>query len=273
MQKSQIIVLAGSVALCGILFSLPKVLVTGKDKVLTGGRATGAAAASSEAAHTASVPAEAASELNRLRRGFTESRDTKKKVRFADSLATAFRRFSQFDSAAHYAEVVALGNPSEGNLLKAGDAYYDALNFASDAAQAGRMGDKARDYYQKVLAGQPDQPDVKARMAITYVTTDNPMQGITMLREILQQDPDNQTALLNLGLLSIRSGQYDKAVERFEQILGKDPANEQARFYLGISYAEMGQPQKAKPVLQAIKDNTNDPVMKSTAEEYLKNLK
>lgn len=273
MQKSQIIVLAGSVALCGLLYSFPKVLVSDKDKVLNGARTSGAAGAAAGEAHLATMPAEGAANLSRLRLGFAQSRDTEKKVKFADSLASTFRQFSQYDSAAYYTGVVALANPSSDNLLKAGDAYYDAFNFSSDAGQAGQMGEKARDYYQKVLAQKPDQLDTKARMAMTYVTTDNPMQGISMLREILQQDPDNQTALLNLGLLSIRSGQYDKAIERFEQILQKDPAHEPARFYLGISYAEMGQPEKAKPVLQGIKENTNDPVMRSTAEEYLKNLK
>jgi tetratricopeptide (TPR) repeat protein len=99
------------------------------------------------------------------------------------------------------------------------------------------------------------------------------MKGIALLREVLAQDPDNEAALLNLGLLSIRSGQYDKAVERFEQILLKNPDHEQARFYLGISYADMGQPDKAKPILENIKKKTSDPVMRSTADEYLKKLK
>jgi tetratricopeptide (TPR) repeat protein len=273
MQKSQVIILAGSIALCGLLYSFPKVIVSDKDKLPAGAQAASASSAPAEsAAHVSSLTPEQAATLNRLRSGYLSSTDKEKKVKFADSLANTFREFSQFDSAAHYAEQIALAKGSADAWLRAGDAYYDAFNFATDAKLAGQMGEKARGYYQKVLASQPAQLDVKARMAMTYVSTDNPMQGISLLREVLQQEPDNQTALLNMGLLSIRSGQYDKAVERFSQILTKYPDNEQARFYLGISYAEMGQAEKARPILEGIKEKTNDPVMRSTADEYLKNL-
>ncbi|HEX8529903.1 MAG TPA: tetratricopeptide repeat protein [Cytophagales bacterium] len=273
MQKSQVIVLAGSVALCGLLYSFPKVLVSDKDKLPATAPAAQASSAPAEGAHTSALTSDQAASVSRLRSAFAASTEPEKKIKFADSLANAFRSFSQFDSAAFYTEQIALAKPAVDQWLDAGDAYYDAFNFATDAKLAGQMGEKARGYYQKVLAAQPGQLDVKARMAMTYVTSDSPMQGITLLREVLAEDPDNEAALLNLGLLSIRSGQYDKAVERFEQILKKDPGHEQARFYLGISYADMGQADKAKPILEEIKAKTNDPVMRSTAEEYLKKLK
>ena len=47
------------------------------------------------------------------------------------------------------------------------------------------------------------------------------MQGIMMLREVLEEDPKNELALFNMGMLSIQSGQYDKAVERLVE-LGKN---------------------------------------------------
>lgn len=275
MQKSQVIVLAAALALCGLLYSFPKVLVSAKDK-LPANRTTTQASdtqANASAAHTSAITPDQAVFINRLRAGYVRSVDNEKKIKFADSLASAFRQFSQYDSAAHYVEVVVESQPTAAGWLRAGDAYYDALNFATDGQQASVMGDKARFYYQKVLEKQPEQLDVKARMAMTYASTDNPMQGVTMLREVLAQDPDNRTAMLNMGLLSIRSGQYDKAIGRFEQLLQKDPTNEQAQFYLGITYAEAGQPEKARQLLQQIKEKTSDPVMRSTADEYLKNLK
>jgi tetratricopeptide (TPR) repeat protein len=273
MQKSQVIVLAGSVALCGLLYSFPKVLVSDKDKLPATEQAAQATSAPAEGAHASALSPDQAAGVSRLRSAFAASTDQEKKIKFADSLANAFRSYSQFDSAAFYTEQVALTKPAVDTWLDAGDAYYDAFNFATDAKVAGQMGEKARGYYQKVLSSQPEQLDVKARMAMTYVTSDSPMKGIALLREVIAEDPGNEAALLNLGLLSIRSGQYDKAVERFAQILQKNPDHEQARFYMGISYADMGQPDKAKPILEDIKAKTKDPVMKSTADEYLKKLK
>ena len=47
---------------------------------------------------------------------------------------------------------------------------------------------------------------------------EQPMRGIMMLREVLDKDNSNNSALLALGLFSIQSGQFDKAADRFASI-------------------------------------------------------
>ena len=47
---------------------------------------------------------------------------------------------------------------------------------------------------------------------------EQPMKGIVMLREALDKDSSNKSALLALGLFSIQSGQFDKATDRFTSI-------------------------------------------------------
>ena len=47
---------------------------------------------------------------------------------------------------------------------------------------------------------------------------EQPMRGIMMLREVLDKDNSNKSALLALGLFSIQSGQFDKAADRFASI-------------------------------------------------------
>ena len=63
---------------------------------------------------------------------------------------------------------------------------------------------------------------------MTYLSAENPMQGITMLREVLAVDPKNELALLNMGMLSIQSGQYDRAVEPLARI-GEDKPESYSR--------------------------------------------
>jgi cytochrome c-type biogenesis protein CcmH/NrfG len=99
------------------------------------------------------------------------------------------------------------------------------------------------------------------------------MQGIVLLREILQKEPAHERASFNMGLLSMQSGQYDKAIERFEQVLKAHPENDQAKFYLGVSYAESGHGDEAKELLQEVKKKNNDPAVQATVDEYLKKLK
>ena len=55
--------------------------------------------------------------------------------------------------------------------------------------------------------------------ALKLIESNNPMEGVFMLRKILEKDPKNKEALFHLGILSIQSKQYNKAIERFNQLL------------------------------------------------------
>jgi len=162
--------------------------------------------------------------------------------------------------------------PTTSNLLRAGNGYYDAFGFAVDMQKASGLGEKAREYYQKVIEANPGVLEAKTKMAMTYVATPNPMQGIRLLREVLAEDPKNELALFNLGLLSMRSNQYDKAIERFKQIIGMNPDNMQAQYYLGVSYAESGKKEEARKILNLVKQREPDPAVQASVDEYLQKL-
>jgi cytochrome c-type biogenesis protein CcmH/NrfG len=98
------------------------------------------------------------------------------------------------------------------------------------------------------------------------------MQGIQMLREVLESDEKNQTAIYNLGLLSMQSGQYDRAVERFEKLVQLDPENLQAQFLLGVSHFESGNKAEAKTQFEKVKSMDADPSVVASVDEYLNQL-
>ena len=52
-------------------------------------------------------------------------------------------------------------------------------------------------------------------------------EGIMKLRAVLEQDPDNETATLQMGLLSLESGQIEKAAKRFEKLVLLQPENQE----------------------------------------------
>jgi cytochrome c-type biogenesis protein CcmH/NrfG len=107
---------------------------------------------------------------------------------------------------------------------------------------------------------------------MTYVSSANPMQGITMLRAVLEEDPVNEEALFNMGILSMQSGQYKRAVERFEKLVEHHPENIQGQFYLGVSLFESNQKKLAKTQLEELRKQTTDPQILSGIENYLDRL-
>lgn len=189
-----------------------------------------------------------------------------------ENFVEQLKKISLFDSAAYYLAIEAEQNPTLGHNLAAADAYYEASVFAINPEKASSASEKARRYYELVLKENPKNTDAKAQLAMTYVTTPNPMKGIAMLREIVEQDPNHAKAIENLGLLSVQSRQYDKAVTRFEKLVELKPDDVSAHLYLGVSYKETGAKEKAKEQLEFVFDNATDPALKEAAKEYLKGL-
>jgi cytochrome c-type biogenesis protein CcmH/NrfG len=99
------------------------------------------------------------------------------------------------------------------------------------------------------------------------------MQGITMLREVLAKDPDNELALFNMGMLSIQSGQFERAVERLQQLVNINPAHIQGQLLLGIALMNSGNSAKAKEQFEKVKQMDRDPAVQATVDSYLKDLK
>lgn len=296
MNKLVLLVVVLAAVLTVGLYTLPKVVVRNENRQLAqtgaGGRAsqTPRSATTDSLNATASigavdpsqpdrstihekpVSAEERKRLETLRTGFMAAGPDQKEAA-GEKLIAAFREVTRYDSAAHYAGMLAIAQPSEPNLLRAGDAYFEAYTFAVDEQKTVSLGQRTRDFYQKALARNPNLLSAKANMAMTYVNTPTPMQGIMLLREVLQQEPTNELALFNLGLLSMRSNQYGRAVERFRQILVNNPDSRKAQFYLGVSLAEAGQKDEARKILAQVKQQEKDPQILAAIHEYEDRLK
>jgi len=90
-----------------------------------------------------------------------------------------------------------------------------------------------------------DKDSLKLMQAIELVNGPNPMEGITILREIVADDQDNVDAHYWLGVFSVKSGQYDKAIERFNKVMTIEPTYLAAYIDMGGLYMEMDSAQKA----------------------------
>ena len=269
MLKTRIILAVAALGIIYLLFLLPKTVVDNDTEALAG---ESTEVSSDLDSHMGEIPEEDQEVINQLRGELSNSDDFEKNLNFADSLAQLYISLNKYDSAAKFFEIIAESVPNIENWLNTGDTYYEAFGFAMDAAKRSDMAEKARLYFNKVLEKQPDNLGVKNKVAMTLVSSSNPMQGILMLREILQKDPENEQATFNLGVLSMQSGQYDKAVERFESLVALHPENTQAHFFLGVSYLEVGNKEKAKEELLLVKSMDDDPSVQATVDSYLEDL-
>jgi cytochrome c-type biogenesis protein CcmH/NrfG len=275
MNKAQVLVAGAALAAIVGLGLLPKVVVNNSNRQLAEDKpdAPVRAGDSLVARHQATFTPAQASRLVSLRANLAQAKGAAAQRTALDSLLAGYRAVNLYDSAAHLAGQFADSAPTVSNLVLAGDAYSEAFTFSMDGEKSKALSLQAQEYYKKVLEKDPSRPDVRVKLGMTYVASPNPMEGIKIIRGVLEEDPDNQFALLNLGLLSMQSGQFDKAKARFEQLLNLNPTDAKAQFYLAVCLAELGKKNEAIQLFEQVKANQADPALQKSIDDYLQQLR
>lgn len=99
---------------------------------------------------------------------------------------------------------------------------------------------KALSLLELYLVQNPNSEDAQILKAYTLVRTNPaPMEGIALLLEVLEKNPNQTDALYLLGQFSIESQQFEKAVERFKKLLSLQPSNPDYYFKLSEIYSKM----------------------------------
>jgi outer membrane protein len=273
MVKTRIILLVASALLVFLIFQLPKAVVENEATMTSsaGNSSTSDTVASHIESHS-QAPAEVDARIRDFRAQLAKGSEKEKNAIFADSLATLYRKANRFDSAAWFAEEASKFFKSTESWTKAGDNYYQAYTLALDQTRQGLMATKAQEFYSKVLEAEPGNLQVKTKMAMTYMTSPNPMQGIQMLMDVLRRDPKNELALFNMGMLSIQSGQNDKAIERLNELIKVNPSHIQGQMLLGIAWMNKGEKELAREQFEKVKKMDKDPAVQATIDSYLKDL-
>lgn len=145
--------------------------------------------------------------------------------------------------------------------LKAGDAYRAAYTNLQDTLTASALTDYAIVAYQKALELDSTSLNAKVGLGSAYVTgTANPMAGITLLREVVNEQPSHVDANKSLGLFSMQSRQFDLAIDRFNTVVSQQPDAE-TYFYLATSYENIGLNREAIAAFEKSRDLAADPTL------------
>jgi tetratricopeptide (TPR) repeat protein len=280
MNKKQIVVIVAVVAVMGYLYSLPvKGLIKPKATTANSGVAgedegvhqvaNVTVATVSEAAKAAIGPGLSV-KINNLEAELTKAND---KLSLQKQLAASWDDVNQPAPSAFYYQAAAQAENKFENWLNAGNRFNDAYKLTQDESAQPVFTQNAVEAFGNALKLKPNSLEAKTGLGVAYVNGGaTPMQGIGLLREVVAQEPDNISANLNLGLFSMKSGQFEKAVDRFKTVLKLKPDFE-TYFYLAESYKQLGRKNEAIAAYQKCKELVADPVFGQRIDEYIKELK
>lgn len=193
---------------------------------------------------------------------------------YFDSIAFVWDEMKLFALSAYYFEQKAAEDQSEKTYLNAAYRYFDAKKQAVDTSVKNLLTQKAIHAYSKVLELNPGNLNAKSDLGVLYAEgTNEPMKGITLLREVVAENPDHEMAQMNLGFLSFKSNQYEKAIERFDKVLYINPARIDMHIYKAQTYRQMNQNDKAIKELELFIASSDNKEMVSEALKLIEELK
>lgn len=281
MNKKQIVVVVAIVAVMGYLYSLPvKGLIKPSQTHDTAAAPSGERPASNVTVETVSEPAKTAigaalaARITDLEGQLKNAANDADKLKLEKQLASQWDDVNQPAPAAFYYMDAAKQDNTFTNWLNAGNHFNDAVKLTQDTTVQPALITNAVDAFQNAVKLKPESLEAKTGLGVAYVNGGGtPMQGIALLLEVVKQEPNNFSANLNLGLFSMKSGQFDKAVQRFKTVIATKPDQVEPYFYLAESYKQLGQKTEAIAAYKKCKEMMRDPVIGQRIDEYIKELK
>ena len=188
-------------------------------------------------------------------------------------LAQRWDALHQPGISAYYFEAAATKKNDEKSWLNAAYRYFDAFQSSDDSIVRKKMVENAIVSYEKVLEINPKNLNAKTDLGVCYVEgSGEPMKGIGMLREVVTENPEHENAQFNLGVLSMKSGQYVKAAERFEKVLSINPGRKEMYLAAGRAYMMAGNKEKALENFERLKKETSNPELLGQANNYINQI-
>lgn len=195
------------------------------------------------------------------------------KIELAKQLAQKWDDVEQITPSALYLEVVAESEPSAKSWLASGNQFIKAFESTQDSIAQPALLQKANASYKNALEKDSTNIEAKTGLGVTIVNgLGAPMQGIAMLLEVVAKEPKNVKANMNLGLFSIKSGQFDKAIPRFNTVIAAAPTPE-AYFYLGTALENLGRNKEAMNAYLSSKKLAANPTLSSFIDKKVAELK
>ena len=177
----------------------------------------------------------------------------------------------------YYTYSAALLENNEKSLTFAAQQLVDNFtNPDAPAALQNWMASNAKVLLEKALVINPINDSAKINLGACYLfgnISDNPMQGILKVKEVVDKNPHNDYGQLILALGGKKSGQYEKAIERFLIVLNDEPNHIEAMVNLAECYELTSQKALAINWYTKVKALVNNPEAKQAVSKRIHELK
>jgi len=186
------------------------------------------------------LPVNAKTALMQMQEQLARADSDSAKVNLHKSMASLWFANEEPLISGHHAEQIAQIEKSAESWNIAGTTYSIAAQRSDDDLQRQHAQKKSRAALENAISMDSENIDSKINLALSYVESEAPMRGIMMLKDLNTEHPENIPVLMQLGKLSIRSGQMDKAVERLTKVIELRPTFKEAHCLLAEVYTRKG---------------------------------
>ena len=182
----------------------------------------------------------------------------------------------KFDLYAYYTSEAAKLENSEKSLTFAARLFLDRLMMSGDPAMQNWLASNAKVLLENALKINPANDSSSIGLGACYLfgnISTNPMEGITLIKKVVDRNPDNTYGQMMLALGGKKSGQYDKAIERFLLIVKKEPENIEAIFHIAECYDLKGDKSNAIVYYEKARELVKIPQAKEELSNRIMELK
>jgi tetratricopeptide (TPR) repeat protein len=278
LKKQQLILLAGATALFCIIYFFGK--TTPPKKQNSAAANTAASSYNIDKvleASRAQLTDDQRSRIAQLENSIVRGNVKQQKADVFKQIAAFYR-----DSAhlllpyAYYTGEAAKLENSEKSLTFAARFFLENARKQDDEGLKKWMANESKELFEKALVLNPGNDSLKVGLGSCYIfgnITDNPMEGIMMIREVAERDPSNMYAQFMLGLGGLMSGQLDRAIERLSIVVSKEPQNLEAKIMLAEAYERKGDKQNAVKWYESVKSNVSNPEIIREIDKRIQTLR
>ena len=185
-----------------------------------------------------------------------------------------------FEPYAFYLSEAAKLDKSEKNLTFAAQLILADLRGETDEAKLNWKAAEAIDLFERAIALNPENDDLKIGLGSCYVFgkgrfggPEETMKGIQQLLAVVHKDSTNMKAQLALGVGGFVSGQYDKALERLQRVVKAQPDNAEAVTYLAQTFEAKGDLVNARKWFEISKRLVNDLQYSKEIDDHLSQMR
>jgi tetratricopeptide (TPR) repeat protein len=164
---------------------------------------------------------------------------------------------------------------SQKSLTFAAQFFLDGVRQQDNPDLKKWMAIEAKELFERALQLSPDNDSLKIGLGSCYLfgnISETPMQGIQMIMEVANRDPNNMYAQFMLGMGGLISGQLDKAIERLSKVAQSEPGNLEAVLMLAEAYERKGDKANAIKWYEVSKKNIGNPDIVKDITERIKLL-